>query len=372
MKIFNILLVSFVLFYYIACIMKMTNKNRKLFIVISTVLLGILMVFRPLEFSDTISYKMIFDNARTDVNYGFSLFGAKEYTLGVEYGYLWINVLIKKYITTNYRVFFFIIVLVDFFLYSKYINQLYKNDVKKKMLILLFTIPYFGFMYLGIVVRAGISICFGLNAFIFDKLDKDISILKRIIIKIILYLMAISFHRTAILFLLIELIYYLMPTVSKKIYGIAWITSGLLLFRPSSFFNKLFINIITKLFSISSILRSYQHYLVGLNERGEVGLRKVFFWCLGALFFMTIGKDTSKILKKFLNIYILGLFIMSLLQSVSGSSRLYDYFMLVVPVIMVETCTNKSIFRQKTFSYLAMFLYATCSVFIIIRTLLYS
>ena len=363
---FLLVMVVISLFLFYICIQK--NIERKIIIFIGSIIVFGVMVFRPLDFPDTNAYKNIFEKIEISKRYGFSLLGHKEFSTGVEYGYLLLNQFIKKFISDNFRVFFALVILVEILFYNKYIKRLYGSDSKKKFEMFLFTLPYFGYMYLGVVVRTGLAMTVGLNAFLIGKFEKKQFTLKILFLKISLYIVAVAFHRTALLFLLIECIYYFVPVFSKKIYIILWGVSGLFLFMQTKVLTEILFLLFDMLSKISVTFGSYQHYFNNyLFITNNIRFRQVFFWIIGLLFFFVNDKSMQYYFKKNLNIYIIGIFLMSMLSFISGSSRVYDYFMLSVPVLLTEVNESRIIFHPKKLLLLFDFFYVVLSVFIILR-----
>lgn len=319
------------LLYFIA-FFNIEKRGRKILFYSSIIFLWIIITFRPLEIADTNSYKQIFERVDITKNYGFVL-GAKEYTTGVEYGFLWLVFLIKKYITHSYRVFFAIIAAIELALLWRSISYLYKEDFTNKLRCLYFILPYFGILYLSTPIRVGLALSICLNT---------LSILrKKKIIEIAIWLLvAFSIHRMSILFLIFIIVYGIAPELKKSVYVALWMIVGvLLIIRNSNIFSftVAFLNqIMTRL-----TMLNYQHYISDTNIYEEkIPLTQIFFWIIGCLFFVFWKFIKQNSGYHFFNTYIIGMFVISFCSFIPGASRIYDFFIISIPYLMVILSGN--------------------------------
>jgi len=363
MLIFWSSLFIYVFYCYCLSIGKMKDSTRKGMILLGGVLLMFIIVLRPLEVPDTLTYKKMFDTI--DINREYVYYGLlrKEYITGVEYGYFTLIEIIKTFISDNYRVSFFIVAIIEIFLFNKFAKSWYGEDIRKKAYFIYFTMPYLGFMYLCVTIRAGIAMTLALNAFAINKKGK-----RNIFFAAALYLLAFTFHRTIVVFLLLEIIYLFFPKLGKKFYWILWGFNGILSFvNPVGVYNAIFSLLIT-LESKISILTAYRHYYSNITiGEGAISFRRLYFWGIGFLFLFLWNEKFPKEYKKMLNVYMVGLFVMNATGFMSGSSRIYDYFMISVPILMTEINFQDIVNINRKILWLIQLLYGMAGVVIITR-----
>lgn len=360
MIVFEICLFIYILYAFLLTIGKMNPVTRHRLLFIGIIFVLFVVAFRPLAVPDTQSYKEIFNMVDVNRNYGFVIFGAKEYTTGCEYGFVIFIQFIKRFISSDYRVFFLIVASAEVLLCARFIKKVYGNDARKKAYLLYFIMPYFGFLYLCVIIRAGIALTIALNAFIIKKK-------KSVWIKILLYIFAFGFHRSVMIVLFVEAIYSLMPILSKRIYWILWGVNGILVFMNTSRLYSLVLKGLNYVGKIFSFLR-YQHYFSNVSVAGRgLTLRIAFFWIIGLLLLYS-KNQTSEEYNKYYNVYIVGLFVMNACSFIEGASRIYNYFMIALPMLLTEKyISNTGLIRNKYILWGIELLYGIAGVAIIIR-----
>lgn len=360
MIIFEICLFIYILFAFLLTIGRMSPVIRHRLLFAGIIFVLFVVTFRPLDVPDTQSYKEIFNMVDINRNYGFVIFGSKEYTTGCEYGFVIFIQFIKRFISSDYRVFFLIVASIEVLLCARFIKKICGNDVRKEAYLIYFIMPYFGFIYLCVIIRAGIALTIALNAFAIKR--------KRSVwIKILLYIIAFSFHRSVMIMLLVEVVYSLMPIFSKNIYWILWGVNGILVFMNTSRLYSLVLKGLNYVGKVFSFLR-YQHYFSNVSIAGRgLTLRIAFFWILGLLL-LNSKNETSEEYNKYYNVYIAGLFVMNACSFIDGASRIYNYFMIVLPILLTERyLTNTSLISKKYILWGMELLYGIAGVAIIIR-----
>lgn len=360
MLLFNILMVVIVSYFFLITVAKMKNSTRRIALLFGGLILLLVVIFRPLEVPDTLSYKTIFERIRTNYNYGFAIFGSKEYTTGVEYGFLTLSQMIKKLVQSNYRLYFAIIAIIEILLYIRFINKWCEKNLRAKANMVYFILPYLGFMYLCVTIRAGLAMTLALNAFLYGA-KKDIWK------KILIYLVAMTFHRSVLVMLVVEIVYYFMPVLSKRIHLTIWgINAILALINPTRLYVAalgLFETVLSKI----SFLR-YEHYFSNAVVAGRgISLRSIFFLMIGLILLFYDEESVSVQYKKLLNIYVVGLCAMNACSFIAGGFRIYDYFMLSLPLLMTERYSITGIKNNPYIMWGTKLLYGIAGTIIIMR-----
>ena len=352
---------------------KMSIKDRKLLLIIWGILLFIVVVFRPIEIADTANYKEIFEKIDIDRNYlRFSSDGIlrKEPTTAVEYGFVVLTQLIKRYITNNFRVYFGIICLLEFLFFMRYMRIICEKDYKKIGDCLYYLLPYFGFMYLLVVIRGGLAYAIAFNAYALTKewneVDKSKPMFFRVIIAALLYFVAFSIHRLVFLFLVVEAIYFLVPVFNKKIYKIIWIIAFALEFFNLLAAKTIFRDLMVRLSGSITFLGTYGRQLSSEVAEQGFSVRRLFFLLIGILvltFFDTLDDRN----KKFFGIYIFGLIILPFFSYIPGFSRITD--LMISYIVMGLTTVHSTLYSSKKKSVIFAFdiLYMIAGISIITR-----
>lgn len=324
-------------FFYVIYISKAGNDKKKIFTFIFLIVLITMIILRPLESPDTLGYKNIFEKIEGLSDY--QLFSSvdlnrREYISGTEYGFVYLIRFLLLF-SNNYRFIFLVIALLElffFYLFSKKVSLLYNYD---KIDLIFYYLPYFGLMYLLVAIRAGLCLSICLYAFIFSK-SKNKKISLKIVISLFMYFVAFTIHRMAIIFIAIELIYYLIPRFNKKIYFILWLLAGGLILLSNT---SILSGIQTQLLKLSSdfdLLQGYSTYIEKSFNIGGISIRALFFWALGAIPFISVSNNQFKVMYPYYNIYLFGLVVMNLLSFIDGSFRINDFFFAFLPMLLIN------------------------------------
>lgn len=340
--IINLMLIIFCSLYML--IEPMIIENTRRYVIGAVIFVGaVLYAFRPQSTKDTIGYINSFvDIEKFKIN-GINLL--QKYN-GYEYGYI-ILMKVFKSISSNYRIFFFCISLFGlgltiYALYKLTIDDLDKNGeelfIALECVVALY-ISNYGFLYNGISVRAGLSIGLGL-LFVVCILKKHI------ILATITFIIGFSFQRTIVVFLIISLILCSPLIIKKRFHAIIWATLGVVLFSGlSEKYIYSIVGILEKIITRYKI-SGYGSFLATLDF--GIGLRDIYVWLLYGLL-IAISNDDSRLLR-FLNIVMVGAFVVVFMHDVRAVSRVYDLFMLFsIPIIAnyyVGNTNNHNILYQ--------------------------
>ncbi len=336
----------FILFFEFIAIVLTTlgyirNKKSQLFFSFVLVcIFSIIMAYRGTNIPDTYWYTYSFDNIDVKYDYGFS-FIYNNGRFGFEYGFLWLIILFKRYISTNVHVFFWAISvfsscsivyglskLIDY-IHSDTQNEYYKN------IPVLCTIyfSFFGIYYCGIAVRAGIAL--GIILIAISKIMD-----RKYITFLILSIVAFSIHKLSIIGIFIFIALFFIPKIEKKLLLTFWITIGVLIVAKMSYY---FFNYTSKilLFVFSKFpALDYVRFLNKAQESSEAGNAVFLDWIIGLLILITIY-EIGKIYKLY-NAYFCGFVIILFMANIPGFSRVSDFFIIANIPMLHEFYMHKS------------------------------
>lgn len=333
---FSFVLSTYVSILLLICILvysKIINKNS---VNIFTIILFLLfIVFRPLSLPDNIFY--------TDLYEYYNIL-PHEYSqrtflqiIKAESGF-YILTSICKYLygSNNYQLFFLTISLVNLVLFSLasdlFIKKYYdRQTVFKNNFIPLFLIyiSYYGFMYNMIVLRAGIAL---------SLLYYSVALLthKKYYKFILVLLLSIFFHRSAILGVFLILSYIILPILSKKQYLILWFFILIIyLSRLDRYLSDLNINNLLGL-SVSKDESLFGSYLANDYMITRYPLRTLYLILITPIFIIINKNEMFKLI----NIFLIGLLFQSLFQGLPAFGRATDFFIFFSVIISFLTYIN--------------------------------
>ncbi len=331
-----IVLLFVVFFFAIHC--AKSNEKITVALLLSFLFFFAIVVFRPLVVPDTEAYKKIFDDIN---NSSFQeLFKSvdllrKELITGAEFGFVLFVKALLIVLPNNYRLLFFVIALVEFIFLSLFAKRMTRTNSQRVDLFYYF-LPYFGLMYFLVVLRGGLSLSVCLYAFSLTKNQKKFSI-KNLIIALILYFIAFTFHRFALIFVVVELIYFIFPKFKKKTtYRNLWIITGIAIFAFKFVLVGPISSLLINVFSSNELLAHYSKYILNQGTSSGISFRNVFFWLLGGL--VLAGNTEQQFIenKRYFNVYLMGLVVMGVFSLVPGASRITDYMFSLVPLMMIN------------------------------------
>lgn len=301
--------------------------------IIMLITFSALLAWRPTYFTDTKAYIRIFNQIDINFDYGFNPFGE---ILGVEYGYLYFMKFIKFFVKDVHLFFFIFNVFVSaiFMIGAKGVIE---GIAKRKFnfaITLAVYMSYFGLYYMGIAIRQGMALSLSiLGAALLKK--------KKYFLSGLALVFAFLFHRIAICSILTYIILYMFnKDYGKRMYLIIWSLCGVyMLFNSNTYLQDFFLKILYHIMS-SLHLNSLLFYIMeGAKETFELSVVRVFLW-------LSIGLYISysyicKINKMLLNVVFSGLIVSIVLYTLSGLSRIYDFYIIYSVIIM--GCTYRDI-----------------------------
>ena len=289
---------------------------------------AIVYALRPLDTKDTAGYVNGFFKFE---NYSLVHLSLLQKYEGYEVGYIAIVKLFREY-SDNYRLFFFAISLIGLSLavYSlnRYASFYYKKEkamVKQGLsgTVLAAYVAMYGFLYHGISVRAGLSLGLALYA--------SVLLLDNKYIRAVLFvILAFSIQRTTALVLVAYCIYRYMPVFSRGAHALFWSIGGALMLTGCTTW---LLNTIVRL--LISLMEQYQvsgytAYMTSLDP--DVGITDIYKWLLYGL--MILLANEKDIMKRLLNVVMIGAMIVVFMHDIRSVSRAYDlFYVFSIPIL---------------------------------------
>lgn len=281
-----------------------------------------MIAFRPSTVRDTAAYIDLFNYMDS---YQFSLgFGRPEFGAAGDMEIGFVNLCkLTSLLSSSYQFFFFIVALLTVgvgsfasILISTSMNDAPTTQYRVLPVFILF-VSYYGFMYTGIVLRAGLAISFCMlsYAMIFRK---------RYIFGLISFVLAFSFHISALIFLIVLSSYWFLPTLKIRTYRIISLSIiSLYILRVFDLFVGLAIQF-TRFLATQVSFPSFIEYHLSLDYRGSSFLKTILFFMFEFVYLTFCFDDTiSKQQKKNLNALLV----------ISGIAGLFGFLPIVTRVI---------------------------------------
>lgn len=293
--------------------------------VILVISYSVLIAYRPNDVPDKLSYISIFDNIKTNVSYGFNIFGEAE---RVEYGFLYTVKFYKKF-SDNVTLFFFFICLISSVLFLYGVNKITRIITHKRMrlpLIFAVYISYFGIYYNGIAIRQGLAMALCVVAFAYFLRRKYIR-------SFLAWFIAFLFHRLSFIFVVIFLVYLLLKrrNISSKAYYIFMLVCIFLgIFRFGYLINKFTVGLLQHILNILKLDSAYLQYLALRNSYFPRNL--IFQAICGIILTYLLGKYAQA--KKLLNIHMAGILVLTMGEGITAIGRGGDFFLLFAVIAL--------------------------------------
>lgn len=315
------------------------NSPEYFFSVFFVLAFSLVMANRSLEIPDTFWYQYSFSDLSIHQNFSFSLF-QDNYRYGFEYGYIYFMQFFKRFISTDYRVFFFFCstIISALFMYSVKNIYLYlideiRDDINYPLLFCIYA-SYFGLYYCGIAIRAGLSMGLVLLGVVF-------ALRKKYIPAILLLFVAFTLQRTCIvgIGLLFTILFCRLKIDKRAMIGI-WLIIGILIFF--GFAIHLFSytsNALLMFFNSSSL--DYSRYLLKGGIESEAGIAVFLDWLIGFVILFSIYEQER--VARIFNIYLIGFIIIIFTMTIPGFNRISDYFTVVNIPMIYHYSTEKKI-----------------------------
>lgn len=314
---------------------------------------SVLMATRSLDVPDTEVYMNYFLMEEADlINF---------YDYGFEWGFQLLTKLVKFISEESYHLFFWIVAIINLsimYTATKQIISVYNDETtdedndtllnieKDKFYAFIFLTLYIAFygLYLNaIVIRVGIAFSLIVLASSF-ALKPKLQFKDYILIALFIAL-AVLFHSTALLGIIIILIILLSKRYSMKFYLIFLIVTGLFyFFNITTRLGGTVINVISSLNTLTLLSNRLERYDVQSLMMSEgISMKFVFFWIMS--FFLLFSGENKKVFYKIFNVYIFGIVLFALMRSVLLVERVTDYFLLFSFVLFFFFVVKKESWR---------------------------
>lgn len=311
-----------------------------------------MIAFRPSTVRDTGAYIDLFNYMDS---YQFSLgFGRPEFGAAGDMEIGFVNLCkITSLISSSYQFFFFIVALFTVgvgVLATMLIASSMNADAPIAQYRILppfiLFVSYYGFMYTGIVLRAGLAISFCMlsYAMIFRK---------RYIFGLISFALAFSFHISALIFFIVFISYWFLPALKIRTYRIISLSiMGLYVVRVFDLFVGLVIQF-TRLLATQVSFPGFIEYHLSLDYRGSSFLKTILFFMLEFVYLTFCFDDTtSKQQKNNLNAILVVSIIAGLFGFLPIVTRVIDIlFVVIIPPLaytLIGTSKDERITMEKT------------------------
>ncbi len=318
----------------------------------------LMMAFRPDTVGDTLPYMDVFasmDSYKFTLGLGRTVVGTTA-DMTMEIGFANLCKL-TSLVSSSYQFFFFVVAFLNVgvgvlsvMLISSSMHEGPAVEYRILPAFLLF-VSYYGFWYSGILLRGGLAISFCM-------LSYALIFRKRYVWALLAYLVAFSFHNSALIFLVVIAVYLFFPTGKIRTYRIAAVAI-IVLYAARFFdlFNALAIQGARAIATRVSFLNFLNFYLSPENYtfRSNGFLKTVLFFMLEFLFLTFCFTDNiSKKQKKNLNVIMVVSIIGGLLGVFPQINRIIDIlFIAVLPSLyslLIEITSEERFQIRKTFS----------------------
>lgn len=206
-------------------------------------------------------------------------------------------------------------------------------------------ISYFGIYYYGVVLRSAIviTLCYVGITLLFSNLNRFLSL----IIFYLLVLLSFQFHMSAVFFCLTPLLLFKIDT---KVQYIIAFSSLFLVFFNSFFPLKAYVE---QVIGVLDLYR-FDYFLNRDLDTGRVSVRSLLY-CLISIYIVYINSKTKGLEEKqtkmnnfFINIYIVGAVINSLVWELPAASRLPTNWLFFEYAVIYNAVQNYQNYSKKT------------------------
>lgn len=314
---------------------------------------------------DTIAYVNYYNSLNVNsVNFENSKF---------EIGFQLLTTLIKAITTSDYLFYFYLLALLNVVVIVLSIRNLYiicANEGKRIGVIsyvfpLLLYISYFGILYNGIVLRAGLAISFVIYASTICYLN--ISTFSKVIKVFFFLVIACSFHRTSIIALLVFFVFLFTKEYSQRKYlCILLIIIIVYISNVGDSVTPFFIDVdlLTSFSEYRALdgISKINSYLVREGVNSGFSLKYSFFMLLGG--FYICKPFATKIFYKYLNVFLCGMFIYAVFHKVDYLGRGLDFFLIYS--FILSFLSLKTI-KTNFFGYTVYVFILICQIILVMR-----
>lgn len=357
----------FTLWFFLICMVVIAIYNAHRLNLMSTKFVFLFLLFfeaillsmRPMGIPDVKAYQDIFEMVSVGKAYSLNLL-TRDYSTGVEFGFLYLIELFKFFFGSKFRLFLvFLTIISTIMLVENSIslveiiqkeNHPEKMELTKKekyelrIITLCIFFCYFSMNYQGIAIRQALSFSLCLYAF-------NMLINKNFMRTIISVIVAFSFHRMTVIFIVVLLVFLFCPIIkSKKTYGvILFVSFYLLILGQNTNIIPYMMGLIRGLYEFVFKYVNYSSYLGEFVHTMSIDKKRLVVIFLILLLGYYLKKD-SNLSNRLLNVYFFGIIVLVLTSNIDGSARIYDYLTIFyIPLLASCWIENKRNVILKTY-----------------------
>jgi len=313
----DLLLIAFISLLFLL-LSKYVKINDKKLTVLYIILVSLLAANRNVLIQDTLAYIHFYNNLSFDIFYEVE----KSY---MEVGFIILSVIVKMIIGSNYKLYFFIIVLANMLMINKSIcnifdyirkNSKYNPKYFRQIYPLSIYMLTYGFTYNYITLRAGLGFSMALLAFSYLPKSRFKAAL--------FYLSSIMFPNSALVLIMI------LPFIANKVkLSKKFISTWLIMLLPALFVGyqnyliNTFFYITSKFTFLALRFHPYLNQDVIVDQKGAI-LRAIIMIFLG--FILSKKFNVNKVFNILLISYLVGLTGFVLFINISIIGRIVEMF----------------------------------------------
>lgn len=328
------------IFLYIIFLLVVSYKENRQLRHLSFLVTAMLLSVRPDDVPDTDNYIRIFENPFDPMENGWG-----------DIGYSILNYFCHDLLSLNFSLFFFLLIFLLLELW--YISTKRIFPCEKYGILFLFFMTYFGLFYMGITIRNGIALIICYLAFSLKVLNTK----KKSYWAVLIIIFGATFHKTAILFLLV------LPLLKfdlKKEWKYAIILLSLALTQLSK------VSIVGNVINFISIYTNqFDKYNLGDTVDGPVKIFSVTFIyelliTMAAVYFHRfVSERKLHVYNMFSNLMLVGFFLQCLLwqvPSITRLSRMFFFYSFVIFYAIIFCNDKLSSAKKNRYAFLVAIL----------------
>lgn len=341
----------------LSCIVLLLSKakvNQELLAIGFIIIIAIISAFRSFLIPDTHDYANFFQTLSNSLSLSLN-------STYMESGFVIFSYMIKILFGNNYKIFFFIITVFNFFFIYKGVKNIQRNkDYSKKNKVIIPLVVYSivcGFEFNFIVLRVGMA--FSLVFYAFSLYPK------KKIWALLVYTLSIFFHNSALIVVL-SFPFFLSKKKLKfiTVFSICSLSLFLSVFVFMGLLSDLFLSVLEK--SLMASDRFFEYFKLNLfiyNPNIFIG-----YLVRIAIIFVLLKGQEEKIKQVVLKNYMLSIFIMALFINTIIVGRVIFFFDKMIFILITEYFVN---YKKNQIQKLILFFFLLYSIISVSRVLLF-
>lgn len=342
-----ICLLVLMLFFYIED-NHLTQSDLRILYMVFFAIFTLTITFRPYELPDIVVYRDYYYKVK-ELQWSFvikhsDLLGGRTF-LQMEGGFLLYTWLVSRITGNSYRMYLMICSIVQSLLFIYGLNGIIKtyslknnanvcenknstsvafnvNKYKNNLSILMIFISYFGLYYEGIAIRAAFNISL-MMVFL------TLILKKKLVLAVIVLTISFSIQRMGLISIALAIILISPIDIkTRKFHAFFALFYSFIILK--GLYLKIFIKIAPFILKIikDTPLSDYSNYINDtLAGAGSIGIGLTDVWRIFLLFLFISSKSfEEKLIRKFVNIYEVGMVVDMIFRTMQGSGRIVDMF----------------------------------------------